>query len=75
MVRRQAVVEDMIIDSAYRGRGLGREILKDLLVWAKENKMDMVELTTNPARIAANELYKSEGFQLHPTNHYLYKVS
>ncbi|MEY4731880.1 MAG: hypothetical protein RL681_826, partial [Candidatus Parcubacteria bacterium] len=27
MVRRQAVVEDMIIDSAYRGRGLGREIL------------------------------------------------
>ncbi len=74
MVRRQAVVEDMIVDNAYRGKGFGREILKDLLRWAKENDMDMVELTTNPARVAANELYKSEGFWLHPTNHYLYNV-
>ncbi len=74
MVRKQAVVEDMIVDSAYRGKGLGREILKDLLKWAKDNKMEMVELTTNPARQAANELYKSEGFWLHPTNHYLYNV-
>ncbi len=75
MARRQAVVEDMIVDGAYRGKGLGREILRDLLRWAKENKMDMVELTTNPKREAANELYKSEGFWLHPTNHYLYNVN
>ena len=74
LLRRQAVVEDMIVDDAYRGKGYGQKILLELLAWAKEEKMDMVELTTNPKRIAANELYKKVGFNLHPTNHYLYSV-
>lgn len=74
MLRKQAVVEDMIVDSAYRGRGLGREILHDLVSWAKEKNVEVIELTSNPKRIAANELYKKYGFQLHPTNHYLYQV-
>jgi mutator protein MutT len=73
-LRSQAVVEDMIVDSSQRGKGLGREILQDLLRWAKDNGMDMVELTTNAKREAANGLYKSEGFWLHETNHYLYNV-
>jgi len=74
MLRRQAVVEDMIVDNAYRGKGYGKKILLDLLDWAKKEGMEMVELTTNPKRVAANELYKSVGFVLHPTNHYLYKI-
>ena len=74
LLRRQAVVEDMIVDDAYRGKGYGQKILLELLAWAKKEKMDMVELTTNPKRIAANELYKKVGFNLHPTNHYLYSV-
>jgi len=74
LLRRQAVVEDMIVDDAYRGKGYGQKMLLDLLDWAKKEHMDMVELTTNPNRLAANELYKKVGFNLHPTNHYLYKV-
>jgi len=74
LLRRQAVVEDMIVDDAYRGKGYGQKILLELLDWAKKEHMDVVELTTNPKRIAANELYKKVGFILHPTNHYLYKV-
>ena len=74
-LRRQAVVEDMIVDESQRGKGLGKEILKDLLAWAKDQNMDMVELTTNAKREAANGLYKSEGFWLHETNHYLYNVN
>lgn len=75
LLRKQAVVEDMIVDDVYRGKGLGRKILRSLIQWAKEQGVEMVELTTNPKRIAANELYKSEGFTLHETNHYLLKVS
>mgnify|MGYP001566580330 CR=1 FL=1 len=75
LLRKQAIIEDMIVSESCRGMGIGRLILKDLLGWAKENNMDMVELTTNPNRIAANELYKSEGFWLHNTNHYLYNVN
>ena len=72
--RKQAVVEDMIVDESERGKGYGKDILLDLLRWAKENDVEMVELTSAPQRVAANELYKKAGFQLHPTNHYLYKV-
>lgn len=71
MLRRQAVVEDMIVDSAQRGKGLGEKILLDLLRWAKEQCIEVVELTTNPKRIAANSLYQKVGFKLHVTNHYL----
>ncbi|MBI4059786.1 GNAT family N-acetyltransferase [Candidatus Giovannonibacteria bacterium] len=74
MLRRQAVVEDMIVDAAYRGKGLGKKILLDLMEWAKSKGVEVVELTTNPSRVAANELYKKTGFVLHPTNHYLYFI-
>ncbi len=72
--RKQAVVEDMIVDDSQRGKGYGKEILLDLMRWAKENDVEMIELTSGSHRVAANELYKKVGFQLHSTNHYLYKV-
>ena len=71
LLRRQAVVEDMIVDPTYRGKGYGEEILLQLLAWAKKEGMDTIELTTNPSRLAANSLYQKVGFKLHPTNHYL----
>src|SRR3989338_1209236 len=71
MLRRQAVVEDMIVDPTQRGKGLGEKILHDLLRWAKGQGVEMVELTTNPKRVAANSLYQKVGFKLHETNHYL----
>lgn len=74
LLRRQAVVEDMIVDDKYRGKGLGRKILLDLIKWAKKEGVEVVELTTNPKRVAANELYKNVGFKLHPTNHYLLQL-
>lgn len=71
MLRRQAVVEDMIVDESQRGKGLGEKILYDLLRWAKKQGVEVVELTTNPRRLAANNLYQKLGFKLHETNHYL----
>lgn len=71
LLRRQAVVEDMIVDEKYRGRGYGEKIIKDLISWAKKQGVEVVELTTNPRRIAANSLYQKVGFKLHETNHYL----
>lgn len=71
LLRRQAVVEDMIVDKKYRGKGLGEKILLDLIAWAKTKEVEVVELTTNPKRIAANNLYQKVGFWHHETNHYL----
>ncbi len=71
LLRKQAVIEDMIVDETYRGKGYGKEIVLDLIRWAKENGVEVIELTSSPRRVAANELYKRVGFKLHPTNHYL----
>lgn len=71
MLRKQAVVEDMIVDDSQRGKGYGKKILIDLIEWARKEGVEVVELTTNPKRIAANALYQKIGFKLHPTNHYL----
>lgn len=74
LIRKQAVIEDMIVHDSMRGKGLGEEIVLDLLRWAKDNNMETVELTSGSHRIPANKLYQKVGFKLHPTNHYLYKV-
>jgi ADP-ribose pyrophosphatase YjhB (NUDIX family) len=74
LLRKQAVLEDIIVDTKYRGKGYGEEITADLIKWAKENGIEVIELTTNPNRVAANGLYQKLGFKLHPTNHYLYNI-
>lgn len=74
-LRHQAVVEDMIVDDRYRGKGLGEKILLDLIRWAKGRGVEVIELTTNPKRLAANNLYPKIGFKLHETNHYLLKLN
>ncbi|MBI3631571.1 MAG: GNAT family N-acetyltransferase [Candidatus Staskawiczbacteria bacterium] len=74
LLRKQAVLEDIIVDQNQRKKGYGEEITADLIRWAKENGVEMIELTTNPLRVAANTLYQKLGFKLHPTNHYLYTV-
>ncbi len=74
ILRSQAVVEDMIVDESQRGKGLGEKILLELIKWAKDQGVEVVELTTNPKRIAANSLYQKVGFKLHETNHYLLKL-
>lgn len=74
LLRNQAVVEDMVVDEAYRGKGYGEKILRDIIDWAKKNNIEVIELTTHPGRIAANSLYKKCGFVLHETNHYLFDM-
>lgn len=74
LLRKQGVIEDMIVNNEYRGKGLGEQILRDLVKWSKKEGIEVLELTTNPKRIAANSLYKKVGFQFHETNHYLLKL-
>ena len=75
LLRKQAVIEDMIVAEEERGKGWGEKILLDLIGWAKSQGVEVIELTTNPKRIAANALYQKAGFKLHETNHYLLKLS
>src|SRR3990167_2358528 len=70
-LRKQAVIEDMIVDEVYRGMGFGKTILDQLIKWAKEQGVEVIELTTNPKRVAAHALYEKFGFVIHITDHML----
>lgn len=74
MLRKQGVIEDMVVNESQRGKGLGRKILKNLIEWARIQGVDTIELTTGHHRVAAGKLYLSEGFKLHNTRHMLLKI-
>ena len=67
---RRAAVEDLVVDSSARGRGIGRLLLECALDAARSKGVLKVELTSRPSRVAANALYQRAGFTLRDTNCY-----
>jgi GNAT superfamily N-acetyltransferase len=67
---KKAWFEDLVVDQNYRGQGIGGQLLKTMYAKAKELQIDVIELTSNPARIAANALYQKFGFKPYQTNCY-----
>ena len=68
---KQATVENVIVSSSCRGKHVGRSMMEFLIDYARTHYGDMViNLTSNPKRIAANNLYRSLGFQQRETNVY-----
>lgn len=67
-------VEEVVVDDAARGRGVGRALMRELLELARRDGLDFVELTSRPARAAANGLYRSLGFALRETNVYRFDL-
>lgn len=68
---RKVWVEDVVVSADYRGKGLGRRLINHAIEFCKENLSPCtLMLTSNPARIAANELYRTSGFEPKQTNVY-----
>ncbi len=67
-----AWVEDVIVDKQFRGKGLGKALMNKALDLARERKASYVNLTSMPARLAANKLYQKIGFKKNKTNIYKY---
>ena len=63
-------VEDVVVDQAYRGQSLGRRIIKYAIDYVGKQGKSTLMLTSRPARVAANRLYQSVGFQPKETNVY-----
>ncbi len=65
-------LEDVIVDEAARGRGVGEALVREGMRLASEAGVLMLELTSMPYRQAANRLYKRLGFVRKPTNVYVW---
>jgi len=70
----RAWIEDVVVDSEARGRGVGEALNREALRLAREHRARTVELTSNPRREAANRLYRRLGFQLRETNVYRFSL-
>ncbi len=69
----KAWIEDVVVDSACRGRGYGRQLIEQLCNTAFAMNAKCVMLTSRPSRVAANALYRSLGFEQRETNVYRLK--
>lgn len=71
----RAWIEDVVVDGAARGLGVGRALNEEALNRARAAGATTVDLTSRPSREAANRLYQRIGFVPRSTNVYRYHLS
>ena len=66
----RAWIEDVVVDEAARGRGVGDALNRAAIERAREAGARTVDLTSRPSREVANHLYRRLGFEQRDTNVY-----
>lgn len=66
----RGMVDDVVVDAAQRGKGIGRKLMERLLEEARNMGLDEVLLFTGHHRSPAIALYKSLGFTLRESGLY-----
>ena len=66
-------VEDVVVDTKARGKGVGKLLTMHALKEAQKMGVLTVDLTSRPSRDVANRLYQSVGFSARVTNVYRFK--
>ena len=67
-------IEDVVVDEAGRGKGVGDALNRFALDVARSKGAKTVDLTSRPSREAANRLYRRIGFVQRETNIYRYSL-
>jgi ribosomal protein S18 acetylase RimI-like enzyme len=70
----RAWIEDVVVDSSARGRGVGAALTLAMIDRARELGCATVDLTSRPSREAANRLYKKLDFHQRETNVYRFDL-
>lgn len=66
----KAQLEDIVVDEAMRGKGIGKFLINYVIEKAKEYNIKSLNFTSSPEKINANKLYESLGFKKRNTNVY-----
>ena len=71
---RRAWIEDVVVDEAARGQGVGDALTRAMVDRSREFGAVTVDLTSRPARDAANRLYQRAGFIRRDSNVYRFDL-
>jgi ribosomal protein S18 acetylase RimI-like enzyme len=71
----RAWIEDVVVDEAVRGQGVGAALTEEALRLAEAEGARTVDLTSRPDRVAANRLYERLGFKRRGTSVFRYELS
>lgn len=67
-------IDDVVVHENFRGKGLGKMLTDAMIKKGKELGMRHIELTSNPKRLAAINLYQKAGFKKRETNVFRLKL-
>ena len=67
-IRRHAYLEDFVVSTEARGKGVGSLLWEALLVWGKEKNCDRLEFTSGADRVSAQQFYQKMGAEIYKTN-------
>ncbi|MDO9040945.1 MAG: GNAT family N-acetyltransferase [Desulfocapsaceae bacterium] len=56
------LVEDVVVDERWRGRGVGRLLMAAISDWAKANKVSRLQLLADRNNVPALDFYRSLGW-------------
>jgi ribosomal protein S18 acetylase RimI-like enzyme len=66
----RAWIEDVVVDEAARGKGVGEKLNKAAIKATFDSGARTLDLTSRPSREEANRLYRKLGFKARETNVY-----
>lgn len=58
-----AEVQELIVASGMRGKGIGKALLKNAVALARERGCEMIELSSNMQRLRAHAFYEKHGMR------------
>lgn len=67
-IRKNAYLEDFVVDSTIRGKGIGSALWNAMLEWVAEKGCKKLEFTCGNGREAAQQFYKNHGAEIYETN-------
>ena len=70
----RAWIEDVVVDEAARGSGIGAALTAEAIGLARAAGARTVDLTSRPSRQAAGRLYERAGFEERDTRVYRYRM-
>ncbi|MBL0736543.1 GNAT family N-acetyltransferase [Flavobacterium sp. GN10] len=66
-------VQEFFIHQKYRGQGVGRLLINEILDFAEQNNLKSIEVTTNKKRVENVAIYENLGFTLSHNKFTIYK--